>query len=200
MSFFKRISKGIHYRVSKYLHRFTKPSIIGGFTRHDGVRLKHSSYSNTTYIGPRKGLDIADYVFIGHYCYLDTNNGISIGEGCQITNFVSILSHTSHMPIRLYGRAFYSHFPKLDGMKVGRVRIGPYSFIGPHTVIMPGTVIGKGSIVSAFSYVSGEFPDYAVIKGSPARVVGDTREMDKPYLEKNPKIKEFYDSWDKRPD
>jgi acetyltransferase-like isoleucine patch superfamily enzyme len=44
---------------------------------------------------------------------------------------------------------------------------------------MPGSRIGRGVLVRAYSYVDGEVPDFAVVAGQPAVVVGDTREGDR---------------------
>jgi acetyltransferase-like isoleucine patch superfamily enzyme len=57
---------------------------------------------------------------------------------------------------------------------------------------MPETKIGKGCIVSAYSLVKGEFPDYSILKGNPAVIVGDTRQIDAELLERHPELREFY--------
>ncbi len=44
-------------------------------------------------------------------------------------------------------------------------------WIGSQSVILPGSYIKKGCIVSSGSIVSGEFPEYSVIMGNPARVI-----------------------------
>ena len=81
------------------------------------------------------------------------------------------------------------------GYQKGEVFIGKYSFIGPHVTIMPNTKIGKGSIVSSHSYVRGEFPDYSIISGNPAKVIGDTRTKDLEIIRKHPELKKNYDEW-----
>jgi carbonic anhydrase/acetyltransferase-like protein (isoleucine patch superfamily) len=81
------------------------------------------------------------------------------------------------------------------GYKRGKVDVGAYTFIGPHSVIMPDTEIGKGSVVAAFSFVKGEFPDFSIIAGNPAKVVGDTRKMDAPFLEAHPELRPTYEAW-----
>ena len=63
---------------------------------------------------------------------------------------------------------------------------------------MPNTNIGKGSIVTAYSYVKGEFPDYSIISGNPAKIIGDTRDMDKEALTSNPELQSYYNEWTKR--
>ena len=70
-------------------------------------------------------------------------------------------------------------------------------FIGPHVTIMPDTHIGKGCIVSAYSYVKGDFPDFSIIAGNPAKVIGDTRTIDESFLKENPSLKSNYDAWAK---
>ena len=59
---------------------------------------------------------------------------------------------------------------------------------------MPGTNIGKGCLISAYSFVSGDFPDFSIIKGNPAVVVGNTKDLDKSYLQ-DPEIKKYYEAW-----
>lgn len=170
------------------------PKMLSGFITSDKRVLKNTRVSNTTYIDCKKRLTIGDNVFIGHFNTLDASNGLTIGEGCQITNYISILTHSSHISIRLYGKKYVEHQNHIGYLK-GSVEIGKYSFIGPHSVIMPGTKIGKGSIVSAYSYVKGEFPDFSVISGNPARVIRSTKELDKAYLGSHPELKECYDEW-----
>jgi acetyltransferase-like isoleucine patch superfamily enzyme len=85
----------------------------------------------------------------------------------------------------------------MKGYMRGSVHIGKYTFVGPHSVIMPGTKIGKGSIVAAYSMVKGEFPDFSIIAGTPAKVIGDTRKVDEPYLMANPELQKYYDEWAK---
>jgi acetyltransferase-like isoleucine patch superfamily enzyme len=60
---------------------------------------------------------------------------------------------------------------------------------------MPNTTIGKGSIVTAFAYVEGEFPDFSIISGNPAKIIGDTRQIDKIFLENYPELQILYDQW-----
>ena len=80
----------------------------------------------------------------------------------------------------------------MKGLLNAPVEIGEYCFIGPHSVLMPGTVLGKGCIVSAFSFVSGKFDDYSIIRGIPAKVVGNTQEMDKKLLDEYPRLKNLH--------
>lgn len=49
--------------------------------------------------------------------------------------------------------------------------IGDNCYIGMGSAIMAGTILGKQCVVGANSVVRGEFPDYCVIVGAPARIV-----------------------------
>ena len=53
----------------------------------------------------------------------------------------------------------------------------------------------RGVLVKACSYVSGEVPDFAVVQGQPARVVGDTRTLDAAWLREHPEARAQYDAW-----
>jgi len=170
--------------------------MIGNYKDSKGAKISQTRVGSSSTIIGNKGLVLSENVFIGQYNFIEATNGISIGAGCQITNFVSILSHSSHKAIRLYGYQ-YTKVAKKKHYGVGSVEIGAFTFIGPHSVIMPNTRIGKGSLVAAYSYVQGEFPDYSIIGGNPAKVIGDTREMDKEALTTNPELQGYYDEWAK---
>ena len=181
-------------RILSYLPRWIKPFMVGRYKRADGKILPLTRICSSTYLQGEKNFYVEDNVYIGHANFIDASNGLTIEEGCQITNFVSILTHSSHDAIRLYGKK-YTSTPNKLAYNEGQVKIGKYSFIGPHTVIMPGTTLGKGSLVSAYSFVKGSFPDYALISGNPAVIVGDTRDRDKKWLEENETLQANYKSW-----
>lgn len=182
--------------IIRKLSAWIRPVMLGGYRNHAGEYLKNVRIGSTSCLVQQEKLKLGDHVYIGHYNFLDASNHLWIAEGCQVTSFVSILTHSSHIAIRLYGRA-YVQVPadQKIAYQRGGVEIGAYTFIGPHVVIMPGTKIGKGCIVSAFSYVDGEFPDFSVIAGQPAKVIKDTRQLDAPFLEQHPELKNHYRNW-----
>lgn len=186
----------IKNRLRNQLNTAFQPQMCYDYRRQDGVKLINTRVSNTAVLESKENLNLEDNVFIGHFNVIDASNHVTIREGCQITNFISILSHSSHQSIRLYGQE-YRRFTNLAGYVKGAVEIGPYTFVGPHSVIMPGTTLGKGSLVAAYSYVQGDFPDFAVLAGNPAQVVGDTRQKDERFLQDHPELREFYAAWAK---
>ena len=57
------------------------------------------------------------------------------------------------------------------------------------------SVLGKGTLVRAGSVVRGRFPDFAVLDGAPAQVVGDTREIDERLLAQHPELRAMRAAW-----
>ena len=182
-------------RVKRFLQGNNGPYMIQGYkSLKRNVQLKRTRISNSTFIDAPSYFDIEDNVYIGHHCFIEASHGVKIGTGCQLTNFITITSHSSHDAIRLNG-ANYKGGSDTIGYQTGSIEIGEYTFIGPYATLMPGTKIGKGSIVSAYSYVTGDFPDFSIIQGNPAKRIGDTRDRDKKYLKENPQLVEHYKSW-----
>lgn len=189
-SWFRRLWQPLKMLLS----RLWGPRMVGGFIRGDGQYLPHTRISNSTVITDRRKLQIEDHVFIGHFSVVDASFGLKIGEGCQIGFFTGLFTHSSHAAIRLYGRAYVTT-PEKAAYFTAPVEIGAYSFVGAHATLLPGTKIGRGCLVSAGSLVRGEFPDFAILAGAPAKVVGDTRELDAPLLEQHPELKQHYAAW-----
>jgi len=185
-------------RIRYGLNMSFQPQMQKGYRLANGTCLKQTRISNTTVIVHPELLELGDNVFIYHFSILEASNGLTIGEGCQIGGWVGIFSHSSHISIRLYGREYQQH-QDLKGYIKGPVVVGDYTFIGPHSVIMPNTVIGKGCIVAAHSYLNGQYPDFSIISGSPARIIGDTRKVDQAFIKKYIELQPLYDEWVSRP-
>jgi len=47
--------------------------------------------------------------------------------------------------------------------------------IGSGAVLVPGIVIGEGALIGAGAVVTRSVPDFAIVTGNPASIVGDTR-------------------------
>lgn len=189
-----KIIRYIKNKIERFLLNRTRPKMLYK-TVVNGKVIADTRIGSSTTIEGEKNLVLEENVFIGQYNFIEASNGITIREGVQITNFISILSHSSHNSIRYYGKHYRKHSSDLKGYIKGTVEIGRYTFVGPHTTIMPNTVIGKGSIVAAYSFVRGNFPDFSIIAGNPAKVVGDTRDNDSKFLADNPELTAYYNEW-----
>jgi UDP-2-acetamido-3-amino-2,3-dideoxy-glucuronate N-acetyltransferase len=54
-------------------------------------------------------------------------------------------------------------------------RIKRSASIGSNATIICGVTVGEGALVGAGAVVNKDVPDYAIVAGVPARVIGDTR-------------------------
>jgi UDP-2-acetamido-3-amino-2,3-dideoxy-glucuronate N-acetyltransferase len=56
-----------------------------------------------------------------------------------------------------------------------RTRVRRRASIGSNATILPDVTIGTGAMVGAGAVVTRDVPDYAIVLGNPARIVGDVR-------------------------
>ncbi len=189
------ISNSIFQKIFRRIFPNSSPRMLNKIKDNQKNIISKTRISSSTFIDHPRTLELAENVYIGHFNFIEASQGLKIDTGVQITSFITITTHSSHQAIRLYGNA-YSGSEMLGYIK-GPIEIGAYSFIGPHATIMPNTKIGKGCIVSAYSYVKGEFSDFSIIGGNPAKVIGDTRTLDASFLKENPSLKPNYDAWAK---
>ncbi|HOM14177.1 MAG TPA: acyltransferase [Rubrivivax sp.] len=160
-----------------------------------GRRLAHTRISAASCIEHEERLELADHVYIGPFVFIEASGGVTLEEGVQITSHVVVATHSSHRALRLLGREYVRWPGQRPGWVAGSVHVGAYSFIGPHSLIEAGTRLGRGSLVRAGSSVRGQFPDFAVLEGRPAQVVGDTRERDAAWLQRHPELRAHYEAW-----
>jgi acetyltransferase-like isoleucine patch superfamily enzyme len=182
-----------HWLQTVYRALFA-PRMLYGWRRSDGVWLAHTRVSSSTRIEGKPSLHMHDHVYIGPFNLIDASAGLVLGEGVQITSHCAVLTHSSHHALRLAGRGYWGA-AEPPGFVRKATYIGAYSFIGAHSVVMPGSQIGRGVIVRAFSYVEGEVPDFAIVAGQPAVVMGDTRQADEAYLAAHPECRADYAAW-----
>jgi len=69
--------------------------------------------------------------------------------------------------------------------------IGDEVYLGPGCVIVGPVKVGKRAIIAANAVVTKSVPDYAVVGGIPARVIGSSRDLDYDVFE-NP---QYLEGW-----
>lgn len=106
---------------------------------------------------------------IGDHVFLDGRAPLTIGSHVDIASQVLIYNSEHNLE-------------KDDfSAKIEPVEIGDYVFIGPRAIILPGVKIGKGAVVGAGAVVTKDVPDFAVVGGVPARVIGERKSKDLKY-------------------
>lgn len=159
----------------------------------DGAALPGTRISPSSCIEHEASLTLGDDVFIGHFNYIEAGAGVCIGAGTQVTNFVSIVSHSTHRAVRVAGTL--SGTALQAAVLRAPIAIGERCFIGPHSTIEAGSSLGHGTLVAAHSRVRGSFADFAVLAGSPAQQVGDVRDADRRWLDAHPEHRAAYEAW-----
>jgi len=180
--------------VLNLLSLIHKPFIVYGYYNSNTKKFKkRTRISSTTVLVNKNRINIADNVWIGHYCLIDGIGGVKIGEGVQIASHSCIYTHSSQNAIRIMGKS-YIEIPneKRVGYIIDKVDIGDFTFIGSSSIILAGTKIGKACIIGAGSIVKGDFPDYSIIAGNPAKIIGDTKSVDSKIFEKSMEKRYYY--------
>jgi len=112
-------------------------------------------------------LVIGRRVAINEYNNIRVGGGdITIGEGCLISQFVSIIG-SNHSTSR---DRFIRDQPWDE--EANFIIIGNDVWIGTHAIILPGVNIGKGCIIAAGAVVSSDVADYSIVAGIPAKLIG----------------------------
>lgn len=159
---------------------FGKPFMVYGYFNKGTRKYKlKTRISNTAKLINRKRIEISDSVWIWHHSIIDGTGGVVIKEGVQIGAWVGIFTHSSHNAIRLNGSKYFElSINERIGYEIDSVEIGEYSFIGSSSIILPGVKLGKSCIVAVGSVVKKSFPDYSIISGNPAKLIGNTQKLD----------------------
>ena len=107
-----------------------------------------------------KGLVIEDGVNVGPKCLLDARRGLIIHRNAVIAYEAIIwtLNH-DYNDINFKGKG-------------ASTEIGEYAWICSRSIILPGVKIGKGAIVASGAIVTKDVPDFAIVGGVPAKIIG----------------------------
>lgn len=184
-NWFKVLMKATKVKYGKNLLLKGVPVIFNksgaNLTIGDNVTVKSSFLSNLVGLysrtiivtrAPGAEIHIGDNVGIsGATIY--ARKKIAIGENTCIGGNCKILDNDFH-PIEVEARNKLLMDPdggNADLVPAKPINIGKNCFIGCNSIILKGTVLGDGCVVGAGAVVSGEFADYCVITGNPARVI-----------------------------
>ena len=134
------------------------------------------------------GCEVGDGSRIG--AFVEIQKGAFIGERCKISSHTFICEG-----VTIEDECFIGHgvmftndrFPRAtnpDGTAqtdadwtLELTRVKRRASIGSNATIVCGLTIGEGALIAAGAVVTKDVPDFAVVAGCPARVVGDVRQM-----------------------
>lgn len=115
-----------------------------------------------------------------------TSGTIRMGHRCAVGRGTELIAHRSSIHIgdnvRIAANVFISGTdhrfddptrPIVDqGYVFEPVTLGDDVWVGFGACILPGVTIGRGSIVAAGAVVTKDVPDYAIVGGVPAKLIG----------------------------
>lgn len=148
--------------VRKTYYRRIMGLSIGNDT-HLSMRIFLAGYHN------RCQVTIGNNCVINRDIYLDGRAGVHIGDNVNVSFQACLLSlHHDH------------NDPGFSAIGAP-VIVQDHAWIGARAIILPGVTIGEGAVVAAGAVVTRSVPDYAVVGGVPARVIGQ-RNRDLTYV------------------
>jgi maltose O-acetyltransferase len=115
------------------------------------------------------GIIIGDDTIVGDHAFLDGRASLRIGNHVDIASSVMIYNSEHDLESDSFSA------------RTEPVEIGDYVFIGPRVVILPGVKIGKGSVVAAGAVVTKDVPDFTIVGGVPAKVIGERKNKNPNY-------------------
>lgn len=120
-------------------------------------------------------IKFGDNLYLGHEVSIECN--CVIGNNCLVANRVALVGRNDHdykaigIPVRFS--------PWVGGDSDNRenehenvVKIGDDVWIGYGAIVLTGVSIGKGTIVATGSVVTHDTPDYSIVGGVPAKILG----------------------------
>ncbi|KAF7788308.1 maltose O-acetyltransferase [Pseudoalteromonas rubra] len=119
----------------------------------------------------QENISIGKACYVGPEAYWYGAGGIVIGDG------------TIFGPQSVVWSANHDYESKLlvpydSGITNKQVVIGKACWIGFGAKICPGVRLGDGVVVAMGSVVTKDFPDYSIIGGNPAKVIGSRKEVE----------------------
>lgn len=120
---------------------------------------------------------IHSYTYLGKNCLVQNT---TIGKFCSIAN--DVLIGLGNHPIDLFSTSplFYRKkntlninlvHQDLEFKEYKPIEIGHDVWIGARALIMDGVIIGIGAIIAANSVVTKDVPPYAIVGGTPAKII-----------------------------
>ncbi len=131
----------------------------------------------------RKGAIIGEQCVIGRGVFIDAN--VHIGNRVKIQNYVSVYTGVTVDDGVFIGPHVVFTNDKIpraitpdgdlksgDDWHISETYVGYGAALGANSVILCGINIGKWSMVGSGAVVTKDVPDYALVVGNPARIIG----------------------------
>ena len=147
----------------------------------DDVTIGQDSFICNSILGRHVQINrrnIIDGVSIGRYSYTGANTILKsavIGDFCSLSWNISATGNR-HDYLKLSAHPFsqlasFGFVEENEEHEKRIIHIGNDVWIGANACIMPGVNVGDGAVIGAGAIVTKDVPSFAVVAGSPARVI-----------------------------
>lgn len=120
-------------------------------------------------ISPSTSLKIGNYVHIGCYASIIGAGEVVIEDYCGISGRVSIYSsNDDYTGLYMTNPMVPKEYTKVTHAPV---IIKKHSIIGAGSVILPNTIVNEGVSVGSLSLLNGEYEEFSVYTGVPAKKI-----------------------------
>lgn len=150
--------------------------------RDPGLTIGNASgaYDRTTFIvGPRGRINVGAYTVLNG-TYFVCNGHIEVGDHCLLA-WGSVLADTWPADVRSLPISLRREVMRAIAEDPARrlpafvepqpIMLEDNVWIGFDVVVLPGVRLGRGSVVGCKTVVAEDVPPYAVVAGSPARII-----------------------------
>jgi len=132
------------------------------------------------FAGIQAGAEIGRYTYINRHAFV--SGGARIGRYCSISRATEIgtADHPLHMLSthtfqynKLHFEAVpgYTKFPRHYSAEADKTILGHDVLMGAKAMVKAGTTIGTGAVIGAGSFVTSDVPPYAIVIGTPAKII-----------------------------
>jgi acetyltransferase-like isoleucine patch superfamily enzyme len=172
--------------------------LIQALWRATKLRMAMNSYlfrrslgeAGRVYAWKKLGVKITEPVRLGAGLEIpQLPENVTIGEGSKLTGHTTIISWK---PVTIGRNVIFndevcllagSHDPDSPhfGGASKPITIGDFAWLPMRIMVLPGVDIGYAAVVGTGSVVVKDVPDYAIVGGSPAKIIGQRAKVDFTY-------------------
>ena len=142
-----------------------------------GIKLGHGSTIHmwANFFDPTN-IEIGSDTIIGDHAFLDGRASLKIGNHVDVASNVMIFNSEHDLESEEFKA------------RTEPVVINEYVFIGPRAIILPGVTVGRGAVVGAGAVVTKDVPEFAIVGGVPAKVIGERKNKNPNYKLGRPRL------------
>lgn len=159
----------LNFRMVKLRHFFYEMFFDIGYNCEIYSNVKLQRRHTSPRVADRD-IKIGNNVLLCDDVRIDYSGGVEIKDNVKISAHALVLSHSHSSDENEKKKRKAGQY-----IRYNRVVIEECAWLGERAIILPGvTRIGRGAVIGAGAVVGKNVPDYAILSGNPARIIGYT--------------------------